>query len=92
MRTFALNTCKVQQLGLGIGNPFGDGRLCVAGIIDRPGVGFANGSGFASVGFVPVGVSAGDTRYFQAWYRDSASFCTTSTFNLSNAFAQVWST
>lgn len=35
-------------------------------------------------------VSAGVTRYYQAWYRNSASFCTESTWNLSNALQVVW--
>lgn len=29
-------------------------------------------------------------RYYQVWYRNSASFCTGGTFNLSNGVAIDW--
>lgn len=29
-------------------------------------------------------------RYYQLWYRNSAAFCTSATFNLSNGFALEW--
>jgi hypothetical protein len=32
----------------------------------------------------------GGTRYYQAWYRDPASFCTSGNYNLSNAIAVEW--
>jgi hypothetical protein len=38
-------------------------------------------------GHVPF---AGTTRYYQAWYRDAATFCTTETFNLTNGIAVFW--
>lgn len=36
------------------------------------------------------GANAGDTLYYQAWYRDSAPHCTASTANLTNALAITW--
>lgn len=36
------------------------------------------------------GASAGDTLYYQAWYRDSAPHCTNATSNLTNALAITW--
>ncbi len=78
------------QFQFGEGLAFGDGRLCVGGILDRLGVGFGNAAGNGAVTFVPTGVFVGSTRFYQAWYRDSAAFCTSSTFNLSSAFASVW--
>lgn len=31
-----------------------------------------------------------DVRTHQVWYRDSASFCTADTFNLTNALEALW--
>jgi len=33
---------------------------------------------------------AGAIRVYQAWYRNAASFCTVSTFNLTNGLEVVW--
>jgi hypothetical protein len=74
----------------GTGTPLGDGMLCVGGTLTRLGVAFANGSGNGSLNFAPVGVVSGDIRFYQGWYRDSAAFCTSATFNLTNAFGTVW--
>jgi hypothetical protein len=64
----------------GAGTPFGDGLLCVTPPIKRLGVvtttaaGMATwGPGLASTG----GWAAGQTRYFQVWYRDSTGPCGT---------------
>jgi len=78
------------QLGFGLGTPFGDGRLCVAGVLDRLGVVFAGPTGNGGLNFAPTGVSAGSTRFYQGWYRDSVSFCTSATFNLTSAYGTVW--
>ncbi len=32
----------------------------------------------------------GDLKHYQCWYRDAATFCTTSTFNLSNGLSLTW--
>jgi hypothetical protein len=37
-----------------------------------------------------TGVVAGNTRYFQQWYRDAFTFCTSWTFNLTNGLQVTW--
>lgn len=76
--------------GFALGTPFGDGRLCVGGVLDRLGVSFAGPTGNGALNFVPVNVFAGATRHYQGWYRDAAPFCTADTFNLTSAFGTVW--
>ena len=66
------------QAGAGNGSLFGDGLLCAAGTIQRLDVRFLDGSGSASWGpglRVDGGWSPGDTRHFQAWYRDVGGPC-----------------
>lgn len=84
------------QVNGGAGNVFGDGLRCAGGVTARLGLvtaasGTASlGNGvpsIAGVGGVPL---AGAIRYYQAWYRDSAAFCTVSTFNLSNGVRVQW--
>jgi Tol biopolymer transport system component len=82
----------------GAGAVFGEGLRCVAGSVRRFPVRTANvsvsmGHGIGSD--APISVTgqvpgAGGTRYYQAWYRDAAVFCTLSTFNLTNAISIVW--
>jgi hypothetical protein len=74
----------------GLGTPFGDGLLCAGATIDRLGVTFTNVNGNGGLTFAPTGVSSGSTRFYQGWYRDSAAFCTSATFNLTSAFGTVW--
>jgi hypothetical protein len=77
---------------------FGDGSLCTGGTITRIGVKFADGSGNAHwpgtgdpvlsvAGVVP---SVGSYRYYQAYYRDAASYCTIATHNISNGVYALW--
>jgi hypothetical protein len=33
---------------------------------------------------------AGGTRYYQAWYRDPAAFCTNATVNFTNGVEVIW--
>jgi len=71
----------------GNGTVLGDGLRCVGGQIKRLGVRIPNSNGSASwgPGFVGAqGWSAGDTRTFQAWYRDSSGSPCNSAFNLTN--------
>ena len=35
-------------------------------------------------------VTAPGLRTYQVWYRNSASFCTTSAFNLTNGWEVIW--
>lgn len=76
--------------------PYGDGLRCVTGSLVRLGA-HANTGGssqYPSAGDLPVsvrgGVLAPGTRYYQALYRDNASFCTSSTFNATNGMAILW--
>jgi hypothetical protein len=34
--------------------------------------------------------TAGSVRTYQCWYRNAASFCTPSTFNLTNGWQATW--
>jgi hypothetical protein len=85
------------QSNAGAGLPFGDGLRCASGVVTRLGIKTAS-SGSASYpqgtdveihvqGLLPA---AGGLRYYQGWYRNSASFCTASTFNLTNGVRVQW--
>lgn len=75
----------------------GDGVRCVGGSIVRLGtraasgsiatIGFAGGTSIAGAGAVPA---AGGVEFYQAWYRNSASYCTPTTFNETNAVRVLW--
>ncbi|MFT7670341.1 MAG: hypothetical protein ACI8X5_003049 [Planctomycetota bacterium] len=71
----------------GNGLVLGDGLRCPGGAIIRLSVQFSDSNGDAawSSGIGAAGGwAAGDTRYFQAWYRDALSGPCGSGFNLSN--------
>ena len=78
--------------------PFGDGILCVGGALVRLGVKFNSLAGSSTMpsGLDPVlsvmgGVPAGGGfRFYAAWYRDSAVFCTAATFNVTNGVGVLW--
>lgn len=83
---------------LGSGVPFGDGIRCVGGTVLRIATRTAGANGtfyplpnetpVHTSGSVPASTCA---RYYQVWYRNaSTTFCTPSTFNLSNAVRIVW--
>ncbi len=80
------------------GVTFGDGLRCVGGSVTRLGTRQNSGgtSGYgAPLGDTPISVKglvpiSGGTRYYQAWYRNSGAFCTSSTFNLTNGVAVTW--
>jgi hypothetical protein len=81
----------------GDGAVFGDGLRCVAGTIVRLSVHTANDhfDYYPHPGEPPVATkgmvtSAGSERFYQVWYRDASSFCTSSFYNLSNAVRVVW--
>lgn len=83
--------------GLGVGTLFGDGLRCVGGSTVRLGSQAApNGSASwpqagQSALSVLGSVVANSERSYQVWYRNSASFCTPATFNLSPGLSIVWS-
>jgi hypothetical protein len=81
----------------GQGAPFGDGLRCaggttvrlaskpsVAGILQYPGPG---DQPISQRGGVPA---SGGFRTYQVWYRNAGSFCTSATYNLTNAVAVLW--
>jgi hypothetical protein len=82
----------------GAGAVFGDGLRCAGGNIVRIATRTANlgavsypaGPGDAAVS-VRGSVAAPGTRWYQAWFRNSASFCTPATFNTTNGVAIDWS-
>lgn len=75
--------------------PFGDGRLCTGGMVTRLGIKFAaNGTPvLPDIGETPISAltapSAGETRYYQIFYRDPAGPCG-SGFNLTNGWSVAW--
>jgi len=78
------------------GLPWGDGLRCTGGEIVRLQVRFADAAGSSST-TIPIGaaggVSAGDTRYYQSWYRSVlAPPCGpgVNDFNSSNGYRIVW--
>jgi hypothetical protein len=80
----------------GNGNPFGDGLRCVGGNVRRLEVRFSNsGNGFSTSTTITVssaaGVSAGQTKRYQLWYRDVAAGAPCSSgFNLTNGVEVTW--
>jgi len=79
----------------GDGLIFGDGLRCAGGHVTRLGVVVASGgqSSYPGLGQDPVsvrgGVSAGDTRFYQLWFRDPGGPCS-NTFNTTSALQVDW--
>jgi hypothetical protein len=76
---------------------YGDGLLCVTGTLLRLGTQFAPTGDIdwpiPAIGSISVagGVSpSGATHYYQVVYRDSPSFCTPATFNVTSAERLIW--
>jgi hypothetical protein len=91
---FFQGTQKIQG---GVGTVLGDGLRCAGGTVIRLGIKPAfNGTASYPQGLDPsisqrgLIPSTGGMRFYQAWYRNSATFCTDSTFNLSNAMQATW--
>jgi len=84
-----------QQNG-GNGTAFGDGVRCVGGTIVRLGTktNVAGASQYPEPGNLSISVKGGvmtpGLRTYQVWYRNSAAFCTPSTFNLTNGWQVFW--
>src|SRR5207237_7863800 len=80
----------------GTGAVFGDGLRCAGGSVVRLAIesntGGASGYPRANEPHVSVKglVTAPSTRVYQVWFRDAQSFCTPSTFDLTNAVEIVW--
>ena len=75
----------------GLGNVFGDGLRCANGTVTRlQVVSDVAGTGTTTVSISGTsGVVAGDTGFYQYWYRTPSGPCGSS-FNLSNAVRVIW--
>jgi len=75
---------------------FGDGLRCAGGTVIRLSTRFNVGgaSQYPDAGNPSVSVrglvTAPGTRTYQVWYRNAATFCTPSTFNLTNGIEIGW--
>lgn len=81
----------------GSGAAFGDGLRCVSGTIVRLGVKVCSAgvATYPAVGDATVSErgnipALGGQRYYQAWYRNAANYCTSATFNLTNGVQVLW--
>jgi Tol biopolymer transport system component len=80
------------------GSPFGDGLLCLAPPFQTRGIRPADGF-TARIGYLPgepllsvvsAVPSGGGSSHYQAWYRSAENFCSSATFNMSNAATVQW--
>jgi hypothetical protein len=88
----------------GLGAPFGDGLRCAGGPIVRlsqygvvsgtAATGYGGSDGLGNGSTVPIhvqgNVTGPGTRTYQVWYRNSATYCTSATHNLSNGVEITW--
>jgi hypothetical protein len=80
------------------GSVFGDGLQCTGGTVVRlatktasSGVAlYPNGGPDASISTRGLLTTDGGRRGYQVWYRNAATFCTASTFNLTNGLRIDW--
>lgn len=76
--------------------PFGDGLRCAGGNIIRLGTALnvSGSSQYPQTSQSGIAVrgnnSAGDLRYYQAWYRDPQAACGGTASNVSNAYSILW--
>jgi uncharacterized membrane protein len=83
----------VNAINGGNGNIFGDGLRCAGGSVVRLQVRTANAGGSSSTSndiATKGGVSSGDVRRYQLWYRDPMSSPCGSGFNLTNGVEITW--
>ena len=83
----------------GAGGVFGDGLRCAAGAVVRFPAREASGGlvsmGHGVAGDLPISVTGlvpagGGARHYQGWFRNSAPFCTSDTFNTTNGVTVTW--
>lgn len=80
------------------GDVYGDGKLCTSGALIRLGAKLNSGAGasiYPAAGELKVSVKGlvpalGGKRYYQTYYRNSASFCTSATYNSTNGVEITW--
>jgi hypothetical protein len=85
------------RLNAGNGALFGDGLRCAGGTVVRLGTktNAAGASSYPAAGDLSVStkglITAPGTYTYQAWYRNAdQTYCTPSTFNLTNGYEIVW--
>ena len=76
---------------------WGDGLQCAGGQLRRLGVRFSDASGYSDTsGYTQTisakagNVTAGDTKYYQCWYRNPIASPCGAEFNASNGLAVTW--
>jgi hypothetical protein len=77
----------------GAGVTFGDGLRCAGGNVARLQVRMADASGASSTTVsiaAEGGVTVGETKRYQLWYRDPQSSMCSTTFNLTNGMEIFW--
>ncbi len=85
-----------QSTAGGQGMPLGAGLLCVTGTTARSQVQITSAAGttsftnFQGQSFGAASAGAGSSTYYQFWYRTPHNYCTTTTFNFSNAWELPW--
>jgi hypothetical protein len=85
-----------SQFAGGFGSVLGDGLRCVGGSVVRLEIVVNSGglSQYPRAGDPAISVKGmcvpGVVRMYQGWYRDSASFCTPETYNLTNGVTLSW--
>ena len=84
-----------NQLNGGLGNPVGDGLLCVGGQTARSQVqvtsaGLTTFTDFQGQPFGASSYGLGLPTNYQFWYRDPGNTCSGSGFNFSNAWTTTW--
>lgn len=75
------------------GIAIGDGLLCISQNTHRLDLGFTSPSGTLTSTIdiaAATNVLAGDTRYYQFWYRDPTGPCNGPDFNFSNGLSVTW--
>ena len=76
---------------------WGDGLRCAGGQLRRLGVRFADPQGHSDTSGLPLPISvraanvaAGDTKYYQCWYRNPTGSPCANDFNASNGYEVTW--
>jgi len=76
---------------------WGDGLRCAGGALKRLGVRFSDAAGSSNTSGLPLPISvkagnitAGQTKYYQCWYRNPDNAMCGAKFNASNGYAVTW--
>jgi Tol biopolymer transport system component len=90
-------TIFIEGSSAGAGLAFGDGVMCVNGTLKRFGTTSASARTASypdDAGDPPIsvftGASAGQTKYYQVYYRSPVAWCNAATFNITNGYVIAW--